>query len=96
MHSTTFRKSLRLRLAQTQVSRLLTTQYWVLTVAGDLGLRIGIHSGPITAGVLRGSKGRFQVRASVDEKPQTDRKSIPAVWRHGQRVQPTRIFFGAQ
>lgn len=27
----------------------------------DLGLRIGLHSGPITAGVLRGEKGRFQL-----------------------------------
>lgn len=27
----------------------------------DLALRVGIHSGPVTAGVLRGDKGRFQV-----------------------------------
>jgi len=27
----------------------------------DLGLRIGIHSGEVTAGVLRGEKSRFQV-----------------------------------
>ncbi|CAB9509228.1 Receptor-type guanylate cyclase gcy [Seminavis robusta] len=27
----------------------------------DLGLRIGLHSGPVTAGVLRGEKGRFQL-----------------------------------
>jgi len=27
----------------------------------DLGLRIGLHSGPVTAGVLRGSKSRFQL-----------------------------------
>jgi len=27
----------------------------------DLGLRIGIHSGPVTAGVLRGDKTRFQL-----------------------------------
>jgi class 3 adenylate cyclase len=26
----------------------------------DLCLRIGIHSGPVTAGVLRGDKSRFQ------------------------------------
>ena len=26
-----------------------------------LNLRIGIHSGPVTAGVLRGEKGRFQI-----------------------------------
>lgn len=27
----------------------------------SLTLRVGIHSGPVTAGVLRGDKGRFQV-----------------------------------
>ncbi|CAB9507532.1 Receptor-type guanylate cyclase gcy [Seminavis robusta] len=28
---------------------------------GDLALRIGIHSGPVTAGILRGKKARFQL-----------------------------------
>lgn len=28
---------------------------------GDLGLRIGLHSGPVVAGVLRGEKSRFQL-----------------------------------
>jgi len=28
---------------------------------GDLGLRVGLHSGPVTAGVLRGDKSRFQL-----------------------------------
>jgi class 3 adenylate cyclase len=28
---------------------------------GDLSLRIGVHSGPITAGVLRGQRSRFQL-----------------------------------
>jgi hypothetical protein len=27
----------------------------------DLGIRVGIHSGPVTAGVLRGEKSRFQL-----------------------------------
>ena len=27
----------------------------------DLGMRVGIHSGPVTAGVLRGEKARFQL-----------------------------------
>ena len=27
----------------------------------DLGIRIGLHSGPVTAGVLRGEKARFQL-----------------------------------
>lgn len=28
---------------------------------GDLGMRVGLHSGPVTAGVLRGEKARFQL-----------------------------------
>ena len=28
---------------------------------GELGLRIGMHSGPVTAGVLRGERSRFQL-----------------------------------
>ncbi|GAX23519.1 hypothetical protein FisN_14Hh306 [Fistulifera solaris] len=28
---------------------------------GELGLRIGLHSGPVTGGVLRGDKARFQL-----------------------------------
>jgi hypothetical protein len=28
---------------------------------GDLGIRIGMHSGPVTAGVLRGERARFQL-----------------------------------
>lgn len=27
----------------------------------DLGVRVGIHSGPVTAGVLRGERARFQL-----------------------------------
>lgn len=27
----------------------------------DLGFRVGIHSGPVTAGVLRGERSRFQL-----------------------------------
>lgn len=27
----------------------------------DLALRVGLHSGPVTAGVLRGEKSRFQL-----------------------------------
>ena len=32
---------------------------------GDLSLRIGLHSGPVTAGVLRGEKTRFQLFGDV-------------------------------
>ena len=28
---------------------------------GNLSLRIGVHSGPVTAGVLRGERARFQL-----------------------------------
>ena len=28
---------------------------------GDLSMRFGLHSGPVTAGVLRGDKSRFQL-----------------------------------
>ena len=28
---------------------------------GLLGMRVGLHSGPVTAGVLRGAKSRFQL-----------------------------------
>jgi len=28
---------------------------------GDLNVRMGLHSGPVTAGVLRGDKSRFQL-----------------------------------
>ena len=34
---------------------------------GDLTLRIGIHSGAITAGVLRGDRARFQVSSVAPE-----------------------------
>lgn len=27
----------------------------------DLSLRVGVHSGPVTAGVLRGERSRFQL-----------------------------------
>jgi class 3 adenylate cyclase len=28
---------------------------------GDLSMRMGMHSGPVTAGVLRGERSRFQL-----------------------------------
>ena len=32
---------------------------------GDLALRIGLHSGPVTGGVLRGERSRFQLFGDV-------------------------------
>ena len=32
-----------------------------LRLTGDLDMRIGLHSGPATAGVLRGDRARFQL-----------------------------------
>ena len=31
----------------------------------DLGIRTGLHSGPVTAGVLRGERSRFQLYVFV-------------------------------
>jgi class 3 adenylate cyclase len=28
---------------------------------GELSMRMGLHSGPVTAGVLRGDRARFQL-----------------------------------
>jgi class 3 adenylate cyclase len=33
---------------------------------GDLSLRIGLHSGPVTAGVLRGERARFGLCCVVE------------------------------
>lgn len=32
---------------------------------GDLSIRVGVHSGPVTAGVLRGDRARFQVSGNA-------------------------------
>jgi class 3 adenylate cyclase/ferritin-like metal-binding protein YciE len=42
---------------------IVTRQLEVLLGPGtaDLGLRVGLHSGPVTAGVLRGDRARFQL-----------------------------------
>lgn len=34
---------------------------YYLVQIGELSLRIGLHSGPVTAGVLRGQRSRFQL-----------------------------------
>jgi class 3 adenylate cyclase len=49
-----------LRIAvQTALTRKLETALGPDTA--DLALRLGIHSGPVTAGVLRGERARFQL-----------------------------------
>lgn len=42
-----------------KVTRMLETTLGPDT--SDLLLRIGIHTGPVTAGVIRGEKARFQL-----------------------------------
>jgi hypothetical protein len=46
-----------------QTMSVLTTEMEVTLGPGtmNLGFRIGLHSGPVTAGVLRGEKSRFQL-----------------------------------
>jgi hypothetical protein len=39
--------------------------YFTLQGTSDLSLRIGLNSGPTTAGVLRGEKARFQLFGDV-------------------------------
>ena len=41
--------------------RCETTLTMTSTNLGDLKMRFGLHSGPVTAGVLRGEKSRFQL-----------------------------------
>ena len=46
-----------------KLNRFLTFR-WVFTNRSDttdLSIRVGLHSGPVTAGVLRGQKSRFQL-----------------------------------
>ena len=35
----------------------------------DLGFRFGLHSGPVTAGVIRGENARFQIFGDVSDMP---------------------------
>lgn len=39
---------------------------------GDLQARVGLHSGPVVAGVLRGAKARFQVSLGVSQQSCSD------------------------
>lgn len=51
------------------------------TDTGDLALRTGLHSGPTTAGVLRGDKSRFQLFGDT----------VNTAARHEAHSQPNRI-----
>ena len=35
--------------------------FLIVVLSGDLCLRVGLHSGPVTAGVLKGERSRFQL-----------------------------------
>lgn len=44
----------------------------------DLAMRVGLHSGPVTAGVLRGEKGRFQLFGdSVNTAARMEQNGMP-------------------
>ena len=49
----------------TCVSIILTTERRLGPDTGDLVMRFGLHSGAVTAGVLRGDRARFQVSFCV-------------------------------
>ena len=53
-----FARDISLKLRQ-KVQEMETSQYNLYT--GELALRVGLHSGPVTAGVLRGEKSRFRL-----------------------------------
>jgi Adenylate and Guanylate cyclase catalytic domain len=48
-------------LTTTTISYLFSDCLWSLRTAINRGIRVGIHSGPVTAGVLRSERSRFQL-----------------------------------
>ena len=44
-----------------EIMKVVASDLDVDLATKDLQIRIGIHSGPVTAGVLRGQKARFQL-----------------------------------
>lgn len=51
------------RAALRTLVRTLETRFGADT--GDLSIRVGVHSGPVVGGVLRGDRARFQVFGDV-------------------------------
>jgi class 3 adenylate cyclase len=47
---------------------------------GDLSMRFGLHSGPVTAGVLRGDRARFQLFGDTVNTGKTMAAAIPSVY----------------
>jgi class 3 adenylate cyclase len=47
-----------------KMNQIINSENILLTLGDDtsvLAMRVGMHSGPVTAGVLRGEKARFQL-----------------------------------
>ena len=72
---------------------------------GELDLRIGIHSGPVTAGVLRGERARFQlctlmifirIGLTLDMNIFLTLFALFRSWRHNEHVCEGRIHWHAR
>jgi class 3 adenylate cyclase len=46
----------------------------------DLSMRFGLHSGPVTAGVLRGDRARFQIFGDTVNTGKSSRKKFGGFW----------------
>jgi len=54
-----------LQLIHLKIHKYISHSRLIAVYVGDLAIRIGIHSGPVTAGVLRGERARFQLFGDV-------------------------------